>query len=111
MAELITYDFSAAGLKDAIDALGTTPNAVAANLLAMGFKGVIDDCVRCPVARYVEASIVGATSAVVEIEHAHVDNAANEIVAAVLPKPVKEFVELFDLHRYENLIEVSHATT
>lgn len=52
-----TYPFTEEGISDALTALGTTPNAVATNLSAMGFRGCKDQESNCPVAHYLLASV------------------------------------------------------
>jgi len=73
MAEaLITYPFSEEGLRSALEALGTTLDSVARNLLAMDFKGVREDPCKCPVARYLAAAVPDAK---------HVDVYRDSVVA------------------------------
>lgn len=115
MADLISYPFSEQGLRDALVALGTTPEAVAKNLLAMGFKGEVDNCEQCPVARYLARSIEATLGVDVDLFSARlysppVDD-EDDFLRADLPSPVKGFIELFDQYRYVDLLEDSDASS
>ncbi|GAA0738510.1 hypothetical protein Drose_04485 [Dactylosporangium roseum] len=110
MTERITYEFSDEGIGKALTALGTTEQAIATNLSAMGHKGLVGSESNDPVARYVRDVIPRARSVEVYLDpvrgDAHViafDGQGNA-VAADLPLPVQAFVTSFDMGKYPNLI-------
>lgn len=117
MAEL-TYPFTEEGIEQALTALGTTPNAVATNLSAMGFRGCRDQESNCPVAHYLLASVPGmasvgvfaervvsGTDRVERFDSGHAEcfdiGLINEVVE--LPNAVAQFVLAFDLGDYPDL--------
>lgn len=65
---LISYPFTEQGLRDALEALGTTDSAIATNLLGMGYRGKRGSENFCPVANYVRSSIIGAYTASVLLD-------------------------------------------
>ena len=111
MAEaLITYPFTEEGLRSALEALGTTANAVARNLEAMGFKGCREGESNCPVANYLLASFPGVREVVVSVGSAFLYRDGQEHVEAPWPFAVDAFVELFDAGRFPDL-EVPDASS
>jgi hypothetical protein len=108
--ELIRYPASEDGLLKAVDALGTTPEAVATNLSAMGLQGRRDDAACCPIANYLRASVDEAVRDEVRIDdndlYVRVDFAdggqADAIMAA---RAASGFVLRFDLGDFPDLIE------
>lgn len=111
MGELRTFDFSDEGLKQALDALGTSANAVAGNLEAMGICGRVNEPDCCPVANYLRTSIQGATGACIGRDedltlYAQVEGSGESHVdAPAIPTAVAGFVVQFDAQRYPDLIE------
>jgi hypothetical protein len=115
MLDLIRYEFSEQGLRDALVALGTTPNAVATNLLAMGYRGYrrSDHC--CPLANYLRAVIVDASSASVLLDdsdktpYTRVYQVPQVFVDTNGTTATAQFIRLFDRGRYTDL-EASDAS-
>lgn len=108
--ELIRYSFTEDALLRAVEALGTTPRAVAANLSAMGFQGRRDEPTSCPVANYLKASVDGAVQAEVRIDdddlYVRLDSAdCGRVDAIITSRAAPEFVLRFDLGDYPDLIE------
>jgi hypothetical protein len=102
---LISYPFTEEGLRDALEALGTTAENVGRNLLAMDFKGVREDPCRCPVARYLAAAVPDAKYMDVYRESvvAYVDAEAygqrdpdDALFAVRTPGAVNDFIGQFD---------------
>jgi hypothetical protein len=123
MAEL-THPFTEDGLTAALTALGTTPNAVATNLSAMGFRGCRDQESNCPVAHYLLASVPDMASVSVfsesfndatsRTESGHVEGYDLDLTAPALvvnlPAAVIAFVDVFDKGGYSDLdMEASNA--
>lgn len=118
-----TYPFTEEGIEAALTALGTTPNAVATNLSAMGFRGCRDQESNCPVAHYLLASVPDMASVSVYAERllltddpgsGHVEGFDVDLSVAPtvvnLPQPVVDFVNSFDFGLYPDLdTEVQHA--
>jgi hypothetical protein len=101
---LISYPFTNRGVLDALKALGTTADAVARNLDAMGFKGCQSSEHNCPVANYLLSAITGARRAGVSSGYADVwDTDDGDPVSAEWTAAVDEFVELFDNGRLPQL--------
>jgi len=112
-----TYPFTEEGLTSALTALGTTPNAVATNLSAMGFRGCRDQESNCPVAHYLLASIPGMASVSVwsesfneadnRTESGHVEgyhlDFDSPVLVVNLPAAVVAFVDVFDKGGYSDL--------
>jgi hypothetical protein len=107
---LIFYPFTVAGLKSALTALGTTADAVARNLDAMGFRGCKNSESNCPVANYLLASISDACRARVLCGFVDVFDSDEDRISAEWPSAVDEFIELFDNGRLPSL-EVSDASS
>jgi hypothetical protein len=106
---LISYPATKQGLRNALEALGTTGDAVARNLAAMGFKGCVGKASNCPIANYVMASIPEAQD--VRVQFGEVSVRTDEDWNTVeQPEPVSDFVELFDGGRLPHL-EVSDASS
>lgn len=111
MGDLPTYEFSAAGLKQSLDALGTSANAVAGNLEAMGISGRVNEPDCCPVANYLRTSVKGATAACIGRDedltlYATVeDGQKSHVDVPTIPTAVAGFVVQFDAQRYPDLIE------
>lgn len=113
--ELIRYPFTEQGLYEALTALGTTPQAVATNLGAMGFSGELNEPRSCPVANYLRTSLEGAQDACVgkddhdglyaEVEREASDCADSTVDMPVIPPPVAQFVVQFDDKRFPDLIK------
>lgn len=114
---MISYPFTDAGVAEAIAALGTTENAVATNLFALGFRGIQGSESQDPLGRYLVASIKDAAHVEVIVEvgvraeaYAVVSTPNREDVAADLPPHVVTFVLRFDDGKHPELIEEpSHA--
>lgn len=114
---LISYPFTEQGLRDALKALGTTPEAVHTNLIGMGFKGYLDECRNCPVANYTTAVITSAVATDVLLD----DDDSAPFVRAYASLPwgqeeelfveaegtaaVADFIRVFDAGLYPDLIE------
>jgi hypothetical protein len=107
---LISYPFSVAGLKSALTALGTTTDAVARNLDAMGFRGCKNNDSNCPVANYLLASVSDACRVRVLCGDASVLDSDDNRISADWPPAVDEFIELFDNGRFPAL-EVPDASS
>lgn len=112
MTELLRYPFTEQGLSEALEALGTTPQAVATNLSAMGFTGKVNEPLCCPVANYPRASVTSADSACVAKDesmtlYAEVESPAHlgELVGGRLPQPVDAFIAQFDARLFPDLID------
>jgi hypothetical protein len=101
-----------------LKALGTTPEAVAMNLLGMGFHGKPEECESCPVAHYVLASIEGVRqidSNQTWVRIADVPGAfepgdwrvlkPENTILADTPSPVRHFIQRFDSGQFEELNE------
>jgi hypothetical protein len=117
---VITYPFAEDGIEQALTALGTTPNAVATNLSAMGFRGCRDQESNCPVANYLLASVSDMASVSVFVEelpdgysssaggHAEcfdlTPDRQQPLFVIELPRPVVDFVLTFDRGDYPDLI-------
>lgn len=113
---LPTYDFTDAGLKQALEALGDSSETVAGNLTAWGFKGQQHLCEICPVANYLLAVIEAAEKAAVGPEYVRVYRTVveyvdvrTEMAQAFTPLSVSAFVEDFDDRRYPTLIKEAKA--
>jgi hypothetical protein len=119
-----TYPFTEEGLTSALAALGTTPNAVATNLSAMGFRGCRDQESNCPIAHYLLASVPDMASVSVWSEafsetdnrtvSGHVEgydlDLAQPALVVNLPAAVVAFVGVFDKGGYSDLdMEASNA--
>jgi hypothetical protein len=102
---LISYPFTNRGVLDALKALGTTADAVARNLEAMGFKGCQSSENNCPVANYLLSAITGARRVGVSTGYADVWDAddGDDPVSADWTAAVDEFIELFDNGRFPAL--------
>jgi hypothetical protein len=100
---LISYPFTVTGLKSALTALGTTADAVARNLDAMGFRGCKNSESNCPVANYLLTSITDACRVQVLCGDASVLDSADNRISADWPPAVDEFIELFDNGRLPSL--------
>jgi hypothetical protein len=111
-----TYPFTDAGVAMALRALGSTEPQVAANLYALGYRGVRGSNSHSPEAHYLTDVIDGAdwaevycgtdgTYAVVTCR----DRQEFSVVAD-LPTPVVVYIERFDFGWHPELIEEeSHA--
>lgn len=109
---LISYPFTEEGLRNALVALGTTPNSVATNLSAMGFRGEVKEPLCCPVANYLRMSLKGATAACIGKDErdglfaeAEDSQDSTRVDMPAIPRPVAEFVLQFDDRRFPDLIE------
>jgi hypothetical protein len=108
--ELIRYPHTTDGLSDALRALGTTPDAVATNLMAMGFTGKVNEPDCCPVANYLARSVERTSSAVIGKDENNglyawlggVDIV--DIDLPVIPQSVADFVLQFDARLFPDLI-------
>lgn len=108
----LTYAFSDDGLRQALVALGDSPEAVGRTLQAMGLRGRRHLCRVCPVAKYLLLVIEGADDIGVHdykafafrtvVEYTDV---ASEVASTELPVVVQAFVEDFDDGRFPDLIE------
>ena len=115
-SELIRYPFTEAGLREALEALGTTADAVATNLLAMGFRGDREECDTCPVAKYLWVSIEGIQLVDVNQDRIRIGDSAeafevgggdirepDDTITVGTPSPVTEFIQRFDHGQFEDL--------
>jgi hypothetical protein len=117
MSDLPTYEFSDAGLKQALEALGGTGAEVASALRALGIKGERHYCGTCPVALYLLRVFPGADGAEVHEEHCLVTRTVvdyvsveAEAIRVETPLAVACFAEDFDNGYYPQLdSEVSHV--
>lgn len=96
-----TYPATADGLRAALDALGTTAEAVAATLEAGGWRGKRDDCETCPTAKYLQAVIQGFTQIYVDRSEVSLWLQANDTddepdVQVETPPAVNGFIGGFD---------------
>jgi hypothetical protein len=112
----IRYPHTEQGLKDALKALGRSPESVAANLLAMGIEGDREECGSCPVAKYVVASVeavrlvdangikvrIGSREDAFELGYGEILHEDNTIEVTT-PGPVSMFIEMFDNRRFPEL--------
>lgn len=81
-------------LTEALDALGSMPDEVAATLLAGGFRGHQRSACRCPVALYANSKA-----------HTMVILLLGRAPAGVpMPEPVRQFIHLFDTGTYPELV-------
>lgn len=97
MAEaLISYPFTEEGLRSALEALGTTANAVARNLEAMGFKGCRSNSSNCPVANYLLSALPDARSVAVEFGYVWARDANGVKLDVGWTDAIGDFIELFD---------------
>jgi hypothetical protein len=111
MAEaLISYPLTEEGLRSALEALGTTADAVARNLEAMGFRGCRSKESNCPVAHYALASIPDAREVSVIYGGVAALNAADDRVDVPMTDAIEHFVEFFDAGGYPGL-EVPDASS
>lgn len=112
MSGLPTYDFSDAGVEEALEALGTTPNAVASTLSAMGFRGCKSNERNCPIVNYIVSSIPEADTAgvwtdddgdaIVQAERGYGDSL---VIVGAHSETVGVFVRCFDRGDYPDLID------
>jgi hypothetical protein len=82
-----------------LDRLGSTPDEVAAALLAGGYRGRRDDTCECPVAQYLHAS--GATDATVEPDEVYLEGEGERVSP---PESVRDFIVAFDAGHYPALV-------
>lgn len=89
-----------AAVAELLAGLGDTPDAVADTLRAKGIKGKRGDFCGCPVARCVQ-ELLGT-------ENANVSDVWVYFVAGRVPtpRPVSDFLSLFDRGVYLDLVEV-----
>lgn len=99
---MIRYPFTSAGARSALRALGRTANEVAANLLALGFRGARADCDDCPLAHYLTAVFPQAHTVRVggDEVHLYVGSGATAVdVIVAHTRGTKAF-----LARYDNVL-------
>jgi hypothetical protein len=94
-----TYPATREGVAEALDALGHSPDLVAARLFHAGYLGAPGESTDCPVAVYLHAVITprwpvstGHGTATVYVNGARLD--------VPLPGPVRAFIGAFDLGAY-----------
>lgn len=107
---LISYEFSELGLRDALEALGTTADAVARNLVAMGFKGVREEPCKCPVAKYLLGVIEGIDGVNVDMDDALIGR-GEDSQSVKLPRPVRYFIGDFDSGGMYRQLEAPDASS
>lgn len=107
---LPTYEFSDAGLRQALAALGDRSAAIADTMRTLGFKGQRNRCKVCPVANYLLAAFPGADDVNVGDEQCQVFRTVvdyvdvqHERIAVDTPSAVACFVEDFDNGYYPQL--------
>lgn len=84
-------------LQDAIDALGCTPDRIAANLLLDGCYGRRRNPFSCPVATYLKKQGFRATVTQFDI------SAGSDYI--MTPSHVRQFIVKFDEYEYPELIK------
>lgn len=100
------YPLTPEGIRRALEALGSTPAAVAARLIEGGHLGIPGDCTACPVVRYLEARFPGSHS-VVATEGAcavYLTPAGDPLVAR-MTDAVTGFIDRFDNDDFRELRE------
>lgn len=114
---LISYPFTEEGLRGALQALGTTADAVARNLDAMGYKGCVGDENECPVANYLLDCLEGAgrvwvMEGLVHASRSYIEHGMDveQRLKVDMPDPVEVFVERFDAQRFPGLIAQPEAS-
>ena len=101
MAE--TYDRDQWGVIQALDALGTTDDAIAASLKALGIGGERCMSAACPIANYIR-SVFGQVD--VEVDPGLITVYDLDEHVSVWPeKPLVDFIEHFDAQVYPDLIK------
>lgn len=114
---LISYPGTPEGLFAAIEALGTTPNAVATVLSGLGFRGETHSATDCPIACYIRDSLDGAKKVEVFLEleemrpHVVVTRWGNVVVQADGTTAAAAFIRMFDASYYPDLIEEDSDAT
>lgn len=110
MADLPTYEFTDAGLKQALEALGSTSAEIGASLETHGIKGERHYCMFCPVANYLHLVFPDAEEVEVHNECCHATKTVVDYVqvdhpriTAETPLAVANFVEDFDNGYYPQL--------
>jgi len=124
---VITYPYTEVGVTDAFIALGLDPDDVAEVLTEEGIRGIPGSDCNCPIAHYLEQSIVGCASVGVFLDDAlgrereaharlealeHLALAADDdgVLHVDLTAAVIVFIRRFDAGKYPELIEEnSHA--
>lgn len=107
----LRYEFSEQGLNEALKALGTTPDAVAANLSALGFTGRLNEPLCCPVANYLRTSVPDAIYACVAKDEdgglfASLGRGNRvEVDVPSVPAAVQDFILQFDAKLFPGLID------
>lgn len=96
-------DMKIAPLKEALDALGRTPEEVARHLERMKIKGTVGDAASCPVARYLK----GIFSDEVQVSGGEIEVDGVEFKSSVISK----FVDKFDEKKFPNLIDPKNPGT
>jgi hypothetical protein len=95
------------------ESLGSSPDAVAANLAALRAHGTPSNSSECAIARYLRA-IVGAEMAVADLavsdRRVHIIRADRHMPMTVrLPAAVTKFIRAFDDGCYPELVEVPRS--
>ncbi|WP_433051141.1 hypothetical protein [Dactylosporangium sp. CS-033363] len=90
----------------ALEALGTSADAVADSLLGGGWTGLRQDALCCPVSNYVVAVVPGAELAAVTRNRITVISTEGEPCDATLPAGPAAFVSAFDAGAYDELAAV-----
>jgi hypothetical protein len=100
-------------IRAALEALGTTPDAIARTLHAEGVTGYRESPYCCPLANYLHARLLACGVEVCGIEVTDyeiiVDLADGSAVTVATPRPVAFFVNQFDGGAYWRLVPLGHA--
>ena len=96
-------------IRQLTESLGSSPDAVAANLVALRAHGTPSNSSECAIARYLRA-MVGTEMAVAEVavsdRRIHVSRANRHLPMTVrLPAAVTKFIRAFDGGGYPELVE------
>jgi hypothetical protein len=95
------------------ESLGSSPDAVAANLEALQVHGYPGNSAECAVARFLRA-VVGTDRSVAEVavsdRRVHVSRTERGLPMTVrLPTPVTKFIRAFDEGCYPELVETARS--
>jgi hypothetical protein len=96
-------------IRQLTQSLGSSPDAVAANLVALHAHGIPSNSSECAIARYLRA-IVGTDMAVADLavsdRRVHVSRAQRHLPMTVrLPTAITKFIRAFDGGGYPELVE------
>lgn len=89
--------------------LGDTADAVADQLRAKGIKGEPRKCAACPVQNYLRPLTTAPNLSTTGVSVWFDDPDGDVPIEVMLPRPVSQFISLFDLGVYLDLIQTEGA--